>query len=377
MTTRKLYLALLILQSVMKAWTLTTYTLFVLSYGLTFTELGILNSTFMGISFLIDPWTGWLGDRFGHKKAYTVGVVLNALAMLIYGFSQNFGGMLLAEIIAGFGYAFMSEAPEAWLENSVGHDEATQIISLADSRTKLAGILSAVLGAAVGSVSLSLPWILSALSSLPILYLLWKYPWQGNLEKATTQDQAAVSYSFKEAKLVWQNAYLRNAVAISAFVAFLAQPLNMFWNAKFQPEIGQFGLGILWAVVAIAMALGSRFAGRFSQVSNRILGIALMIIAVAVFLASSEMALVALVGFVLHEAPRGFLGPAMRTYVREDTPAHLRAYFGSIRSALSMLAAAIGLMVFGPLADSFGIIVTWQLVSVAFALGGLVYILKK
>src|SRR5690606_7557335 len=117
MTTRKLYISLQILESLMVAWTMTTYTLFVLSSGLTFTELNLLNTIFMLTNFIVDPWTGWLGDRYSHKFAYTGGIIMNALAMVIYGLSQNFIGMMAAEIMAGFGRAFVSEAAEAWLEN--------------------------------------------------------------------------------------------------------------------------------------------------------------------------------------------------------------------------------------------------------------------
>jgi len=332
----------------------------------------------------VDPWTGWLGDRYGHKQAYTIGIVLNALAMLVYGFSQNFLGMLAAEITAGFGLAFMSEAKEAWLENSVTNDEATATMAVAETRSRLVGILSAILGAAVGSFSLALPWLLSAISALPILFMLWKYPWHEEVKteqkheaKNELKVEEKLSYSFKEAKLVWQNGYLRNAVVITMLVAFLAQPLNMFWNARFQPEIGQFGLGLLWAVVAVAIALGAKYAGKFTSVTNRMLGFVLLAIGATTLVASSQIAILALIGFVAHEAPRGFLGPTIRTYVRAHTPAHLRAYFGSIRSALTMLAAAAGLLVVGPLADKFGIIFTWQIVSVVFILSGLAYVFKK
>jgi len=77
------------------------------------------------VSGLLDLPTGSWADRFGRRRIIMVGFAARAASMGILSFSPSLPGILLAAVLAGFGWAQLSGAMEAFLHDnlkSLGHE---------------------------------------------------------------------------------------------------------------------------------------------------------------------------------------------------------------------------------------------------------------
>ena len=63
-----------ILESVGSAWFFASYILFLQSLGLSLLEANLLNTVYMTVSSLLDPFSGNWGDKIGQKRIYLIGL---------------------------------------------------------------------------------------------------------------------------------------------------------------------------------------------------------------------------------------------------------------------------------------------------------------
>lgn len=83
--------------------------------GITLFQVQLLQSWFSIWVFVLEVPTGALADRIGRKHSISLGSLIIALAVIVYGSVPNFYVFLLAELIFAIGYAFVSGADQALL----------------------------------------------------------------------------------------------------------------------------------------------------------------------------------------------------------------------------------------------------------------------
>lgn len=87
--------------------------------GLNIQQIGLAASAGSLLSLLCDTPTGYWADIHGRKKSAQVGSALAALASLVYVFSTNFTGILLATLLMAIGYSFLIGSMEALIHDSL------------------------------------------------------------------------------------------------------------------------------------------------------------------------------------------------------------------------------------------------------------------
>ncbi|HEY6534140.1 MAG TPA: DHA2 family efflux MFS transporter permease subunit, partial [Acidimicrobiales bacterium] len=60
-------------------------------------------SAYLVATSVVLPVTGWLGDRFGHKRLYLSGLVVFTVASLLCGLAPTFPTLVAARVLQGFG----------------------------------------------------------------------------------------------------------------------------------------------------------------------------------------------------------------------------------------------------------------------------------
>ncbi|MBU0576621.1 MFS transporter [Patescibacteria group bacterium] len=86
---------------------------------LTFTQLALIEATFMTIQLLTELPTGAFADLVGKKITVQIGYFLKAFSMVIFAFSQSFEWFLVYAIFLGIGDAMNSGAAEALLYDTL------------------------------------------------------------------------------------------------------------------------------------------------------------------------------------------------------------------------------------------------------------------
>lgn len=118
--------------------------------GLNPLQLTLVGTALEGSIFLLQMPTGALADVFSRRASITLGVALSGAGFLLEGLIPRFGPILLAQVLWGAGYTFISGAEEAWISDEVGVERANR----AFLRTRQVGLLAGLVGVA-GSVALA------------------------------------------------------------------------------------------------------------------------------------------------------------------------------------------------------------------------------
>lgn len=110
-----------ILRSTIILWPVMT--LVYLSKGLSFFEIGLLNSIGSAIIFILEVPSGVLADKFGRKKNLLLGNFLNILFVVVLYFSTNFFSFAVAEIIFSISSCLISGTDASLLYDTLQHEK--------------------------------------------------------------------------------------------------------------------------------------------------------------------------------------------------------------------------------------------------------------
>lgn len=89
------------------------------AFGVSYTELGLMMTIFYVVSGICQTPAGFLVDHWGAKRVLTLGLFLEAGAVLLMGFANSFPVLVLLAAVAGFGNSVFHPADYAILSASV------------------------------------------------------------------------------------------------------------------------------------------------------------------------------------------------------------------------------------------------------------------
>lgn len=92
--------------------------------GLNPLQLVLVGTLLEFVSFVFEIPTGIVADLYSRKLSVMIGVILVGLGFMLEGSVPTFFAVLLAQVIWGVGYTFISGAREAWIADEVGENEA-------------------------------------------------------------------------------------------------------------------------------------------------------------------------------------------------------------------------------------------------------------
>lgn len=353
-----------------------TYQLFLIQKGLSLLEINLLNACFMIANFLFEIPTGAIADFFGKKRSVIAGLWVYAISFLIYFLADHFWQFLLAEIIGAIAFACISGALEALIVDALRANHYPGNLEKIFKRAEIRGIgivIGATIGGFVGQVNLAWPWLLTSIAF--VIFAFSAYFFLPNDYRRRTSQ---VKFSWQPLKIIAQEsiAYgLKNRrfmfmVIFSAILAFVFQPLNMYWplvlKQNFSLEIKY--LGLVFSAITILMYLGAQFS-EFWQARficpKKAMFWSQIITAIGIVGASLMTSLPTFLSlFLLHEFGRGLFKPLMRAYINNNIASQNRSTVLSFESMIVKAGSGLGLIVSGFLADSLGILTTWLISGV-------------
>lgn len=334
-----------------------TYSVFLVKNGVSPENIVWVNFVYMIVAGLLDPVTGFIGDKYGHVKTHFVGVFILFLSTVFYAISSNFTMFLVAETGAAIAVALISNALDAYVINQWKKENPEDAISKYSKLRKKVKTWSLVLsgGATLaGSYAVqisnnwSIPWYMSAVTILLSLVVgLYMY---NNLPKENPDDYDAdelallpkLSFFSAISKVSKEKELMTLATVAFLFVASV-QALNMYWSI-YLVDLGAFALGLTMLGVRFSLIFGV-WIGDFLGTHKRVFGIAFVVTSLPIFaIYFSESLLLAAILFVLHEVGRGMFDQVNKVkteeLIKDDS---LRSTFASFVSGVEYFGAATGL----------------------------------
>ena len=360
----------------------TTYVLFLLSRGLNLFEANLVNTVFFVTLFLFEIPTGVIADVYGRRISVIIAYVIKAIGMGLYFISHSFWACALAEGISAIGMTFATGAFDAWLVDEIkthGYRENTRwIFSRGQQIGKLAGLVAALVGSWLGSIDLAIPWI-AASASLSVGALVAicamredsfqkrTYSWNAGWSEMGKTFRAGLTY-------VRQSSTMRFLIVMGLVQSFSVMAANMQWAPWFSGLLGETKtLGFVWWGITIAIVLGSELATKAVKlVQSEKWALIATNIAIGIGIAFATLFGNFAVGisvFLFHELSRGMYRPLKDAYLNANIPSEQRATLISFDAMAFHIGGALGLVVSGALANSFGIPIAWIVSGTVLIIG--------
>jgi EmrB/QacA subfamily drug resistance transporter len=138
-----------------------------------------LDASLAGLQWTISGYTlalaslillgGSLGDRYGRRRVFLVGVAWFALASLICGLAQTTGQLVAARVLQGIGGALLTPGSLALIQASFRPGDRAKAIGLWSALAGIAGLIGPFLGGVLVDV---LSWRLVFLLNVPVAVLI-------------------------------------------------------------------------------------------------------------------------------------------------------------------------------------------------------------
>src|SRR4051794_35954493 len=131
-----------------------------------------LGSSLSGLQWTVTGYTltlaslillgGSLGDRYGRRRVFVIGVCWFATASLICGLAQTTGQLVAARALQGIGGALLTPGSLALIQSSFRVEDRAQAIGIWSSLSGIAGLIGPFLGGVlVDAVSWRLVFLLN------------------------------------------------------------------------------------------------------------------------------------------------------------------------------------------------------------------------
>jgi MFS family permease len=232
------------------------------------TEMGVLLSSFFWVYAFMQMPAGWIVDRFGVRRAYSLGFIFWSLASAATGFGVGMASLLGLRIATGAGQAITFPASSRACANWFRQPERGTVTGVYLTGVRMGAALVSWLGAYfLARYSWKLFFLLIGLTPL-----VWLLPWNrflGKWETRTTEPQGAQTNqaSFFESLLL-----LRHRSVFGIFLGFFAYDYAWYvfltWLPSYLKDERKFTtseMGIYSATPLVAMSVIIILAGVISD----------------------------------------------------------------------------------------------------------------
>lgn len=353
--------------------------LFYQENGLSMSQIFMLKSIYSIAMVVAELPSGYLADVWGCRRTLLAGAIMGTIGIMIYSLSSEVTSFVLAEIILGIGFSFVSGADSSMLYDSLKaekrEDEYIKYEGRISSAGNFAEALAGIAGGLLATISLRTPYyfqIFVAAIAIPAAFLL----------KEPKHIQERVHIKMKEilaiVKLTYQQTEMRRAILISSFTG--AATLIYAWFV--QPYFQEAGVpvsifGILWTLLNLSAGIFSMYSYRIERLLGQKNTLLLIVVCLSLgfILTSVEISIAGIVILFSFYGIRGIATPVLKDYINQYTDSKVRATILSVRNfEIRIIFAAIG-PVLGYLTDKFSLHTALLVAGVAYFVAAMLSIL--
>ena len=338
--------------------------------GLKMKDILVLQGIYSISIVALEIPSGYMADLWGRKKTIVFGSIIGFVGYLIYCFSFNFWGFMLAEIILGIGQSFISGADSALLFETLANQNKQELYVKHEGRLaafgNLAEAIAGITGGLLATASLRFPFYAQtfvAFIAIPASIMLTEPVTVKKISNKYKYIFEIINYSlFTNNKLRW-NIIFSSIVGCSTLtMAWFVQPFMKDINIP----ISWFG--VIWTILNLSVAVTSFYILSI----KKIFGDKFLIISIAIILSLSYI----LAGFLnsffglfiiwIFYLFRGIATPLLKEYINILSPSEMRATILSIRNFLIRIIFAVTAPFFGYINDIYSLSTTLILAGIIF-----------
>lgn len=361
--------------------------LFFRDHGLSMKDVLILQSIYsISVVFMEIP-SGYLADLWGRRKTLILGSVLGTCGFIIYSFSFDFLGFLMAQICLGAAQSFIGGCDSAMLYDSLKSDNKEHLYLKYEGRVlsigNFAETIAAVIGGLLAEISLRTPFYWQtavAFIAIPAALMLVEPTRKKPMIKGGVKHiLGIVKYALVTNKI------LRNNILFSGVIG--CATLSMAW--LLQPYLEQsmgfseYQIGIIWAALNLTIGLTTLLAHKIEKRLSQkkiIIFITCSVSAAYILTGLFETIFILPVLFFFYFT-RGIATPVLKDYINRMCEADMRATVLSVRNfAIRILFAGFGPII-GWYADIYSINDAMILSGIIFfvlgSISGILYVFQR
>jgi DHA3 family tetracycline resistance protein-like MFS transporter len=324
-------------------------------------QLVFISTVFTTTVLLFEIPTGVVADVYSRRLSVITGFALLGIGALVEGVFQIFELVLLAQVVLGVGFTFISGARDAWITDEIGEERVGHAY-LRGSQVGQIGFLVAIpISTALGTVALNIPIILAGtLFLLLAVFLVMVMPEEGFQHKSEEERKSwrTMFRTFSEGvRLVRGRTVLIAILLISAVYGLSSAGFDNLWTVSMLenltfPAIGNFKpviwFGFFNAVVTILGLVGTETARRKVDTRSQAAIVRTLMsltsgtaICMVIFGLTRNFWLAAMV-YCLSITFRRTSDPILRTWITQNTESNVRATVLSMDSQVNSLGQMIG-----------------------------------
>ena len=157
--------------------------------------VGALVAAFSVAQLLSAPVWGWMSDHYGRRPAILIGLLISAVAYVIFAFAGTLSLLFLSRIIQGLGGGTIGVVQAYVADISEGKDRAKSLGWLSAVTS-----LGAVVGPAIGSVLIrfggrTAPGLGSASLCVLVSVFAWRFLRESHVMTATEEQEALIPHT--------------------------------------------------------------------------------------------------------------------------------------------------------------------------------------
>jgi len=341
--------------------------------GLSLTDILLLQAIFSVASILFEYPSGYISDRLGYRTALILASLLAIAGWSLYTLADSFAGVLLAEIVLGSAWAFISGSDSALLFETLRAQGREELYARFDGRMTGCAQTGEAAGALFAGVMYA-AWPLLPFVGQIALWLVGLGLCL-SLTEPETEAEPAIHSHLMEALHTCRYAFVESRHVRATIVFGTVLGIASFYTVwLIQPYMQETGVpiawfGPVWAGANLTIALCSLISQRLHFAWGHRGSVALFIVLIIAGYAGLGLTagVWSFLFYYLLTAMRGLQGPIMRNHLQKASRRSNRASILSLHSlAFRVLFVATGPLV-GLAADHLGLRPTFSLLAALFA----------
>ncbi len=340
--------------------------------GLSLTRILLLQGIYSIAMAIMEYPSGYLSDRIGYRAALNVASLLGIVGWGLYCFADSFTLVLIAEIVLGISFSFISGSDSALLYESLKASKAEHHYALHEGRMNGLGQM----GEACGAIFAGLLYATAPLLPFLIQVIVWilAFMLTRTLIEPRRQLEAPTSH-LAEALQSARYALLENRRLRYTILLNLILGMASFYPVwLIQPYMQQGGVplawfGPVWAVANLSVAIAALASYRSHlKLGDRHMVLLFILLIIAGYLGLGVVGGVwGFLFYYLLTSMRGLRGPMLLNHAQQEIPSANRAGTLSLQSLVFRISFVCTGPLVGMLADKVGVQQTFLFLCYAFA----------
>jgi DHA3 family tetracycline resistance protein-like MFS transporter len=362
--------------------------------GLDPLQLVLLGTALEASVFLFEVPTGVVADVYSRRLSVVIGYAIIGLGLILEGAFPLFITILLAQIIWGIGYTFISGAQDAWLADELGEDKLPAIYLRGSQIAQIAALAGIGLNILLANYQINLPFIAGGLSQILLALFLILFMPEGGFSPAPREERNTwqnMSRTFRNGmQAIRVRPLLITILGITFIYGLYSEALDRFWQPQFLenvslPDIGGLSaiswFGIINATILIITVGTAELARRKTktmgpQQMTRLLAIMSSGISTGLILFGLARNFpIALASYASVATLRSTLNPLYSAWTNRGIPSSVRATVLSTLGQMDAIGQVLGGPALGLIANQFGFRIA--LIAAGFVLSPVLLLYRR